>query len=369
MAQQIGQGGTITLDAFFTDGTGVAHDPTNVQVSILDTTGAVIVSLDAAVRVALGHYHYEYTVAVDAPLGAMAIQWFADINGVPVTDEDGFTVVAAGSISTGDGALGVTCEPWATHLDAPASLDAAPADEVDEAFQIAGDLLFELTRRRYPGHCHDVIRPQAQFRASDGPRTWWASMYGGAGTPWGWCSCNRDRETGCARIPAIKLPGHPVVPASIVVRLDGDTFDADSGLFRLDDHRYLVRVDGSGWPCCQWLTLDDDQPHTWSVAYDFGNRVPLGGKRSAIALGTQLFFAFNPDFEGAGACRLPKRVTSITRAGTTIAILDPLTLFKDGLTGLAEVDQWVAATNIGANRRNATVIIPGHWRSARRVGR
>jgi len=365
MAKQIGQGAPITLDALFTDGTGAAVDPSDPRVSILDTLGAVVVSLAVPTRVALGHWHYVFAVPVDATLGAWAADWFATINGSPVTDEDGFTVVTAGSISTGDTQGGITCAPWASHEDAAIGMLTYEIDPdlVDEAFQAAGDVLYELTGRRYPGVCHDFYRPQSQWRQVDGPPRWWPSTISfGYGTQYGWCSCHRGRETGCTTVHEVKLPGHPAIRDSIVVKIDGVVFNS----WTLDDGRFLKRVDGQGWPCCQNLNLPDSEPGTFSIAHDFGLHPPRGGTRAAVLLGTSLFAEWHPDL--AGKCKTPARATRVTRTGITVELGDPVAMIENGLTGIRSVDLWVASVLIGQKRRRAAVLVPGRHRSVRRVG-
>lgn len=242
-----------------------------------------------------------------------------------------------------------TCAPWATSADACAPCDTYDIDpfDLDDAMQVASDVLFNLTGRQWPGVCSDSIRPQHA------------------------CTCYRSmkygvREYGCARVPEIRLPGSPVVPDSVTVLIDGT--ELDSSAFRIDNRRDLVRLDGQGWPCCQDMTKDANvDDHTMLVEYDWGAAPPIGGRRAAATLGCQYALACNPDAISDGRCRLPKRITTVTRAGTTIAVVDPMTLIKDGMVGLVDVDQWVASIGFGRARRRGRVLIPGRRRSARRT--
>lgn len=261
----------------------------------------------------------------------------------------------------------VTNEPWATHADlAAVGVEwAAPITNaiVDMGCAIASDMLYLLTGSTWPGVGSDKVRPQARWRQWDQPR-WWANVDGQPGARYGYCSCNRGRDTGCTRLPEIKLPHRIIVADSIVVKVDGAVLNPAN--YRLDDSRYLVRVDGNGWPCCQDLTKADTEPHTFSIAMDWGSLPDQGGVIAAASLGYELALAFsgNP----TGKCRLPKRVTHITRGSTSIAVLDPLTLFKDGLTGITEVDLWLVSKLLGTGRRGASVTRPGQTRSVRRTG-
>jgi hypothetical protein len=42
--------------------------------------------------------------------------------------------------------------------------------------------------------------------------------------------------------------------------------------------------------------------------------------------------------EGSSACKLPQRVTNISRQGMSMTLLDPQDFLQDGRTGLYEVD-------------------------------
>jgi hypothetical protein len=250
------------------------------------------------------------------------------------------------------------CTPWATIDDAPASYEGDP-DVLESVLPLATDILFELTRRRWPGTCHDEFRPMAQYRSAEMP-TWWPDYRGSMG----WCSCNRAlRETGCQRLPEIKLPGTPVHVDSIKVTLDGAAFTD----FALHDHRYLVRTDGDGWPCCQDLLAPLTEDHTMGIEYDFGIAPPEAGPIVCMAYAIQLALSLDAEAVASNKCQLPKRVTTITRQGITMAILDPMVFIDKGRVGLALVDQWIASVNLGSNTRAATVLVPGQRRTARRI--
>lgn len=253
--------------------------------------------------------------------------------------------------SPGTGAV----QPWATVADVCAPCDDYDFDEVvlENALQFASEVLYNFTGKRWPGEQSDTIRP-CGIRSSDG----------------GWCGCNRPRSCGCQRLSEIKLPGHPVTGIDYV-KIDGTIIDPS--LYRLDDHRYLVWLgsddeERQAWPCCQRIDLADTEEETFTVAYTWGTGPDQGGVMAAAALGCQLALAFCGASDAATKCRLPKRITSIARQGVTIAVLDPLTLFKEGQTGLAEVDMWIASKAMGAKTRRASVKRIGGGRAVRRTG-
>ena len=67
-----------------------------------------------------------------------------------------------------------------------------------------------------------------------------------------------------------------------------------------------------------------------------------------------------------GECRLPRRVTQITRQGVTAMVLDPMSFLNEGKTGLYLCDAFLAAVNPGKLRRRATLASPDISRRVRR---
>lgn len=358
----IERGSTITLDLFTQDDDGDPLDATAETVSILDASGTTVVNLASLTHVGTGHYQYAYPVPAQAQTGAWIARWSATVDGNALQTDEGFTVVKQGALAAPASGSSV-CTAWASHEDALgdcATYDVDP-DLLDDAMLVASDVLWNLTGRKWFGVCSESIRPQAQWRAAQGPARWWPAS---GLSPYGWCSCHRGRETGCSVVREVKLPARGrVVADSIVVTIDGEPFTD----FRLDDHRYLVRTDGGSWPCCQDLTVADDQVGAWTIQFDHASIPPIGGRRAAASLGCELAKLYVPG--ATSRCAVPKHATNISRQGVSITLLDPKTLFKDGITGIAEVDLWVASERQGAARQGMTVMRPGHWRSSRRTNR
>jgi hypothetical protein len=249
--------------------------------------------------------------------------------------------------------------PWATPEDVP-NKDRYDEAELVEYLQFASDVLYGLSGSQWPGEQADKIWPGSRRRAG-GPRHRHTTVsptigsYPAGGYVVVGCGCSHD-EFGCHRVPELHLPGRPVIDVVEVV-IDGNPLDADR--YEVQDGFRLVRLADSdghneGWPCCQRADLDDGAIGTWSVEYGFGTAPPVGGKLSCVSLGTELLKAKTGDKE----CRLPKRVTAITRQGVTVAVLDPLSLFKDGLTGLSDVDLWLGSLKASKGRKTAVFANP-----------
>lgn len=263
-----------------------------------------------------------------------------------------------------------TCSPWATIADVCEPCNASGFDKavLHSALQMASDILFDLTRRRWPGVCSDKVRPcrrgEGCLNLAQLGAAWDAQMGGsivGAGA--GLFQSGRP-VCGCGTIRQLQLQS-PVVAITEVL-IDGAV--VNPAFYRVDDRKFLTALDDQVWPVCQRMELPDSELNTWSVSYTFGAEPPIGGRIAAASLGCQLALACNPTAVESGACRLPKRVTTITRQGVTLAVLDPLTLFSDGLTGLPEVDLWVMAANRGPRSRRANVLVPDQAPRFRRTG-
>lgn len=262
---------------------------------------------------------------------------------------------------------------WASTADlcAPCS----PTDVVDEAaFEAsllkASEILYYFTRQKWPGVGTDIFRPCS--RACSGSR-WAGSVYevasygvGGGAAMLGAFGGGftelpmYDRaQCGCGWQDRVTLPGFPVVSITTVT-IDGVV--VNPAKYRLDDQRDLVTVRAMAadpqwmFPACQRMDLPVTQPDTWQVEYKYGAAPPGAGVAAAATLGCELALACQPsESPGRKACRLPNRVQTIIRQGVTMAILDPLTLFDQGKTGLADVDMWTASVLYGDRWRPAAV--------------
>lgn len=234
------------------------------------------------------------------------------------------------------------CTAWATVADVCAPCNTYDFDPtlLEDGLLAASNVLFDLTGRRWPGECVTTIYP---CREPAGPR---AALSG----PW-WQSNRFLRSTrDCRRL---RLPGGPTGIESVTV--DGMVIPSD--VYELQG-RDLVRVDGDVWPCCVGCgPVDADD---FAVTYPYGTVPPIGGRIAAAVYGCQIALAC--DDATSGACKLPANVQTLLRQGVSVTLPDPTQLAQDGLTGLPEVDRWVASVLIGQRRRPATIVMPGGGR-------
>lgn len=198
--------------------------------------------------------------------------------------------------------------------------------------------LWNVTGRQY-GVCDVRLRPCRQPCAPGG--SWlgaagavaWSRSLGISALVGGSCGRCEPAACACEALDVVRLPG-PVVSVERVL-LDG--VEVDPSTWALDGS-LLYRTSGEQWPTCQDLTAAFDAEGAFTVEYRQGVEVPAGGALAAGVLACELQ-------KGAAGqpCSLPERVTTITRQGVTMAMLDPFEGLEDGRTGIWTVDSWVAS--------------------------
>ena len=229
--------------------------------------------------------------------------------------------------------------PWATQDQATewttGQLSEQTLDVLDDYLQVASNVLYQLSGRRWAGVHTRTIRPL--------------------------CGCT----TGCDGISVIRLPGFPVAAiTSVNLNIMNTVEVLDPARYRVDNRRdlvYLPALTGTdryrAWPCTQQMERQPGDLGTWSVTYTCGRTPPIEGQMAAATLAVELAVAAQVDPDRPS--RLPDRVTSITRQGVAMAILDPLLMFEQGKTGVASVDAWLGWLRYGQKSRAARVLVPG----------
>ena len=221
-------------------------------------------------------------------------------------------------------------------LDLSCCTEFASYDQAtqERAAALAGATLHMLTARRVGG-CPVQVRPCRTICEGSA-----LSFYGGSWfSPMNWngtwfnCTCGQQ-TCGCGALCQLELP--QPIGAVTEVRVDGVVLDPST--YRVDDGKWLIRLDDECWPDCQDLSKEPDQPGTFAVTYLRGIPVDSLGEYAAGLLACEFAKACS-----GGKCRLPSGVTNIVRQGISMTINSGA--FPDGLTGIREVDAYVAFYN------------------------
>lgn len=241
----------------------------------------------------------------------------------------------------------VLCAPWATFADVPdAQKPLATETEWNIQLTVASEILWALSGRQWSGAGCEASATLRSNPPTPGGPSW---PYDPS---WGQCGCwlygtwldgvlypaRGSAWPGVHVAPvAIQLPHSKVSVTSVTV--DGAPFAA----WRITRAGWLERTDGRPWQTCDDSTVID---------YTYGEPPPIGGVRAALALAAELIQADQP------GCRLPARVTSVSRQGLSYEVFNTGDLFPDGRTGLPEVDLWLASVNPQRRARRSTVWSP-----------
>lgn len=137
----------------------------------------------------------------------------------------------------------------------------------------------------------------------------------------------------------ISVSGRPVRKVFSVTRSDGDVVDPDDVIL-YNDHIVAIPVSG-----CKPAHVDID--------YEYGlTELPIIVRGAIAALAREMQLAD----EGSAECRIPERVTSVTRQGMSWTMIDPMDFMDKGRTGIYEVD--LAINSVRPARRRARIFHP-----------
>lgn len=229
------------------------------------------------------------------------------------------------------------CQAWTTVADVQGCDGCADLSDtaVASAVAVTSEILYNLSGRRFPGVCTDVVRPCSTR-----------------------CGCVHD-ACSCPGLSEVTLGGWPVIAVTDIL-VDGVALDADA--WRVDNGTTLVRLDGDVWPCCQDMSLPATDAGTWQVTYSYGRAVPSGG-----ALAAKLFACEVAKLCAGGDCRLPAKVQSVSRQGVTAGFIDFGAVAELGQIGIPIADQWLSSLDHARQGRGLIVASPDTPRRVRRT--
>lgn len=237
------------------------------------------------------------------------------------------------------------CPDWA----------ARPPAIQDAALALASTVLWGATGRQY-GPCPTTVRPAQDHFEDPGYRIYpavpgmdpavaWPYLSGGV-----WRNCGCGPRCCCRPECAVVLRGP--VQAINEVMVDGAVVSATD--YRVDvagGSYWLVRLDGTCWPTCQDFRADEDAAGAFVVTYERGREIP-----EALAIATAVLACEFASSLTGGECRLPARMTSLTRQGVTVEV-EPANPDSE-LTGLREVDAVIRALNPSRRQRPPVLLSP-----------
>jgi hypothetical protein len=385
------QGNPIDLEAVFLDGS-TPTDPTTVTFKVRAPDGTIasyVFGTDLNVtNPSVGVYICE----LGAPTDAGQYHYEAVGTGALVATMPGEFYVVPSSVDVPPappGPLLGPCRTWIEGEDLVALCGAnadTDAQMLDSVAVQSSMLMYELSGRQFAGLCERTVRPCQTQQCGAWPYSWGAGLYSwwgfGAGWGWGWYGpgfafgANENGPLcGCQPLSRVKLSGYPVREIT-EVKIDGTVLPAldvnNNPNYRLDDWRYLTRMDDPStspptqqrWPGCQDLALDDTEPGTFSITYQYGVDPPPLGITAAEMFACELFAALMGD-----DCNLPNNVTKIVRQGLTQERITPLaSMLRSGGTGIIAVDAFLAAYNPNGLRRRPAVWSPDVPAYAPRLG-
>jgi hypothetical protein len=222
--------------------------------------------------------------------------------------------------------------------------DYAYTEYSEEAVQVASNLLWAMSGRKYTGVTTVTERYTCTLRNNRmGPsdRTNSPVLFGGDvyNIPSGdYDEYSELVADGLSPDARIRLRGRPVTKIHAIRNKTGTVLDPSS--YYLVDHSTIhVRV-GTPWTPCNV-----------EITYSYGIPVPVAGKMAARKLAIE----FARLWGGDEACELPQRVTSVSRQGVSYTILDNQEFIDELRTGLYEIDLFLKTVNPDNARRKSKV--------------
>ncbi|ADD81127.1 head-tail adaptor [Rhodococcus phage ReqiPine5] len=221
--------------------------------------------------------------------------------------------------------------------------DPAKIAKLGAAVGLAQEVLWALSGRQF-GACSVIARPCKGGGGCPSPGevvSWgsnqvpWFPMW--TGGRWQNVTCCGQNHCGANGPGVVHLPGP--VEKVLEVSIDGAALDPSAYSVEGD---YLFRRDASAWPS-QNLGRALGETGTWAVTYLRGYPVPAGVGTFVAKLATEFYNACT-----GGKCKLPRRVTSISRQGVSYEMADPTDIYASGKTGLPDIDLWLASVNPNA---------------------
>jgi len=233
------------------------------------------------------------------------------------------------------------CVPWEPDFGCCDEWATLEPELQERAETLAWSTLRVLTAGRV-GNCPITMRPCLSAPCSVcNPGGQWMMPFIRDGN-WYNAICGTD-PCSCERLCEIVTPG----PIAMLTQVTVDGTDIPLDNFRVDNGNHLVRTDGNCWPSCQDMNLALTEPGTVGITYVPGIIPDAAGLWAAGVLACEFAKACS-----GKTCRLPSTVTSVSRQGVTmtmggagLGINAAPEMFPGNMTGIREVDAYIATVN------------------------
>lgn len=340
-----GAGGVLVLEVNQFDGGPSLNLDSLPTITITNVQNGVVIVGPTTTGVghpATGIYTYFWNAAVSG--GLYTGVWSGAISGAPYSASELITVTTASSLTVGP------CEDgWDVDTSCCTDWDTFSSELQASAKTYARLVLWAATGRRF-GLCSVTVRPCGRYcSGNDGGGGINGYYWNGEGffVPYlfngAWRNCWCGFGAGCMSCQPdcqVYLDG----PVSSITNVTQDGQVIDPSTYRVDNGTWLVRThDASDNDC--WILKQDynkgiTAANTLQVSYMKGIPVPP----ALVAAGGELACEWAKACQGQ-PCRLPQRVTSISRQGVTVSLADVDALLMNNLTGIPTVDNIIHAFN------------------------
>jgi hypothetical protein len=217
-----------------------------------------------------------------------------------------------------------------------AKLWIEPEDTIDPtgpytalAIEAASWLLFKLTAEKYPGKTtvSDCYSQENYSGFTMKPTVVSGQIY--------------NTISGGSR--KLHLRQKPVLKVNSVL-INGS--ELDSTKYQLRNNSFLVRTDFMTWNLSPVSEV--------CVTYDYGLNPPAMGRLAATLLANELIKSYTMPSQ----CKLPERVTSVSRQNVSFSLLDPHTFLNEGKLGIYLVDAFITTANPGRAKKQPKIFSP-----------
>lgn len=219
----------------------------------------------------------------------------------------------------------------------------APEETIDptgphtvKAVEAASWLLFKLTAEKYPGRTQvtEAYADQSYSSFVSQPAIVGGQIYN--------LLSGGSRKLYLRHAPVMKINS---------VKIKDEILDPST--YQLRNNAFLVKKDLTNWNLSPLAEI--------TVDYEYGLNPPAAGKQAALILANE----FINYYVYPSQCKLPERVTSVSRQNVSFSMLDPQDFLDKGKVGIYSVDLFISTANPGKARKQPKVFSPDRPRGER----